>query len=344
MPVPLISVVMPVYNGAAFVDAAVLSIRSQTLGNLELICIDDGSTDSTQEHLRPHAAADRRVRIVEERHAGVIATLHRGFHEARGAFIARMDADDLSVPSRLERQLDFLAAHPNVMLVGGSIAVIDEQARVQDRLHLPTQPAEIREHLVHRGNCIVHPTVLFRREALSRGAFRQGYVHAEDYDWWLRLSEHADLANLDEVLLYYRRHKGSVSYRHPAQQILSALCARHAALFRAEGKPDPTAEIPLINEETAVALGLTREAIHRTIFEGLIGAARDAVSRGIDEAADTFGPAAAPYASPQDVRRAVIQLEALAVSRSGQPYRRLLRLLRRDSGLAVNVWRDLNFG
>lgn len=312
MPEPLISVVMPVFNGAEFVDEAVRSIRAQTFRNLELICVDDGSTDTTLEKLRVHAAADPRVRVIEQNHGGVIAALHRGFAEARGRLIARMDSDDVSVPSRLERQLDFLAANPSVILVGGCVEVTDAAGRVLARVSVPTQPAEIRERL-RRGNCMVHPTVLFRREVLEIGGFRQAYLDAEDYDMWLRLSERADLANLDVVVLRYRRHRNSVSHLHPVQQALSALCARRAAQLRSEGKEDPSERFPRITEEAGLAFGLTREEMRRTAFRAVVFAHENAVEHGILDAAESFRAAAAPYGTSEAIRQACIDIYARSV-------------------------------
>ena len=235
---PVISVVMSVFNGARFLDEAVASIRRQSYRDFEFIIIDDGSTDATPEILSRHAVADARLRVVRQENRGLIGSLNRGFSEASGTYIARMDADDVAKPYRLKMQLDCLSENPGIALVGGSIEIIDSEARVLDTKRLPSEPEDLKRHLRELGNAVAHPTVLFRHSVLKEvGGFRMAYLQAEDYDLWLRMLDRFALMNLDKVLLGYRRHEGTVSYKNARQQGLSALCARTTARLRREGGP-----------------------------------------------------------------------------------------------------------
>src|SRR5260370_34687140 len=122
---PPVSVVMSVYNGARFLDQAINSIRAQTYRDFEFIIVDDGSTDETPALLSGHAMADSRIRILSQENRGLIESLNRGFAAATGTYIARMDADDVAKPYRLEKQLDFLTANPGIALGGVAIEIID---------------------------------------------------------------------------------------------------------------------------------------------------------------------------------------------------------------------------
>jgi hypothetical protein len=230
---PRISVVMPVRNGERYLAHAVDSILAQTCPDFELVIIDDGSTDSTPEQLRRYEAADDRVRVQHQQQAGLVASLNRGCGEARGAYIARMDADDIAFPERLARQVEFLDRHPKVAVVGSAVMRIDASGREIKRNFCPTSHAEIVEAL-REYTCFTHPSVMLRAAALSAvGGYRPAYLAAEDYDLWLRLSERYELANLPEPLLYYRVYPDQVSVRQLDQQIVSVVGARAAARQRA---------------------------------------------------------------------------------------------------------------
>jgi hypothetical protein len=229
---PRVSVVMAVRDGAPYLEKAVDSILEQTFPDFEFVIIDDGSTDSTPEVLQLYQAADRRVRVHHQENAGLTPSLNRGFGRARGAYLARMDADDIAFRDRLERQVEFLDQHPQVALVGSAVMRIDELGREIKRSLCPTSHAEIVRILAEY-NCFTHPTVMLRKDVLSVvGGYREAYRQAQDYDLWLRLAERYELANLAEPLLYYRVYAGQVSIRHLEQQIVSVVGARAAAQER----------------------------------------------------------------------------------------------------------------
>lgn len=218
---PLVSVVLPVHNGEQYLAAAIDSILCQTHGHLELIVIDDGSSDGS-----PAIAAaytDPRLRLVRnERNLGLVATLNRGIELACGEFIARMDADDVAAPERLALQVRRMVADPELAVLGTDITYADATGNVVGRPRsLPCGPTLVRWRLL-RGTCLYHPTVMLRRTALGDERYSAQFLHAEDYDLWLRLSRRHRLDNLPQSLLLHRRHGQSVSARHLETQLDSA--------------------------------------------------------------------------------------------------------------------------
>jgi len=280
MPSPPISVVMPVNNGQAFLDEAVCSIRAQTFQDFELIVVDDGSRDATPEILRHHAVVDRRIRIVTQSQAGVVAALNNGIAASGGPYLARMDADDVTKPDRLARQLDILARHPNVAAIGSGYDVIDRAGRVRRQVTMPIDPEVIRTTL-DRTNCMAHSTVLMRRDAvIAAGGYRGAFRHCEDYDLWLRLVEHHDLLNVDEPLLLYREHPGQLTWRNLEQRILSELGAHISASHRRRGRPDPADRSALISADVLRELGMSDTDIRAQIVRRALNATREARRAG----------------------------------------------------------------
>lgn len=207
---PKISVLMPVYNGERYLQEAVESILAQTFTDLELIIVDDGSTDHTSEILTRFQ--DPRVRLVRnENNQGIVKSRNIGLKAARGEYIACMDADDVSLPRRFAKQVEFLDSHPEVGVMGTGVLVMDSSGLRTLRRQI------ITEHQVMRwGLCfftpIMHSTVMMRRKvAEEAGGYRQEMVLAEDYDLWRRLSDVTRLANLPDELVFLRRHNTNVT-------------------------------------------------------------------------------------------------------------------------------------
>lgn len=220
--VPRISVVMPAYNCAAFVEEATRSVLSQTFTDFELIIVDDGSTDGTCEILKQFAKEDSRIRLVCAEHQGLVAALNLGVSLARADLIARMDSDDVCLPNRFALQLEYLLAHPSAVAVGTNAEMIDPDG---DPLGIVTpdfEPQELARKLIAGKSVkIWHPSILLRKDILQNvGGYRAKYQHAEDFDLWLRMSEVGELHNLREVLLLYRQHPGSIcAQQRPAQRL-----------------------------------------------------------------------------------------------------------------------------
>jgi glycosyltransferase involved in cell wall biosynthesis len=208
---PAITVLMPVHNGALFLRESAASILQQTCADFEFLIINDGSTDATPDILAGLAAADARVRLAggTER-LGFSGALNRGLELARGEFIARMDADDIALPDRLQVQLDFLRAHTEVGLCGGRVVTFGLRA---GSFHRP--PLTAGETLCYAlfDNPFAHPTVLFRRELFVRHGlqFDPAFCPTDDYELWTRCLRLFPCVNLDRVVLRYRIHGASMS-------------------------------------------------------------------------------------------------------------------------------------
>lgn len=224
---PAVSVVMSVYNGERFLREAAESVLGQTFQDFEFIIVDDGSTDTSPLTLDAYAKRDQRLRTLRQENRGLVEALNLGCSLARGKYIARMDADDIALRERLMRQVDFMEKHPDVGVVGSAIEVINGGGDSVAVHRYPTNHGEITRGL-RKGDCpLVHPTVLIRRQVLDAvGGYRKAMVDAEDYDLWLRIAARSQLANLDAVLLKYRRHANQVSIQRARQQALSNLAAR----------------------------------------------------------------------------------------------------------------------
>lgn len=205
----LVSVVMPVYNGAAYLRPALDSVLRQTYSDLEVLVIDDGSTDASASILEEFTARDRRTRLITHlTNQGLTASLNEGLALASGEYVARMDADDLCRPHRLARQVDFMEKHPEVGACGSWVRYLGTTRRVW-------RPPTDGEHLKCRlfwDNSLAHPSVMLRRRTLEQYAlaYDVGLSCAQDYDLWVRCSRHFRLANIPEVLLDYRIHPSQV--------------------------------------------------------------------------------------------------------------------------------------
>ncbi|HJS78001.1 MAG TPA: glycosyltransferase [Burkholderiales bacterium] len=227
---PLVSVLMPVYNAERYLRDAMDSIFAQTFGDFEFVVVDDGSTDSTPSMLA--ACTDVRLRVLRnERNLGVIASLNRGLESARSEFVARMDADDVSHPDRLAVQVEFMRDKPEVGLVGAWYRPIGAHPFRVARL--PTTHEDICAWLPF--HCpIAHPTAFLRREVFASNQldFDMQYRHAEDYDLWSRAAQITRLANIPRPLLRYRMHLDQVTSRHRDVQAVNAKRVRGRELAR----------------------------------------------------------------------------------------------------------------
>ena len=214
---PRVSVVMAVYNAERYLNEAIRSILGQTYDDFEFIIIDDGSTDRSSAMLKSFAEGDPRLNLHRQPNSGLIASLNKACGLARGAYVARMDADDISLPRRFEKQVQYLDAYKEIGVLGTWIQDIGADGQPGPVWPLPTQPATIRWFLMF-GNCLAHPSVMMRRELIQSLAYRAEAVHVEDYDLWIRASSVTGVANIPEVLLKYRVLSRSVSSRHLAVQ------------------------------------------------------------------------------------------------------------------------------
>jgi glycosyltransferase involved in cell wall biosynthesis len=236
---PVISVILPVYNAERYVTQAIESILAQTFTDFELLITDDGSTDRSLPILQQYAAKDCRIQLTSSSNQGVSKTRNHMLHQAKGEFIAVMDADDIASPDRFARQIAFLREHPEVVCVGSAHAVIDHRGRFLSHLPLPQTDAEIQQAALAGHGSICHPCAMVRRTAmLAVGGYNEDLYSAHDLDLWLKLGEIGQLANLEASLLQYRIHTHSVSGRNYIAQRDEARQACEAAWQRRgiEGK------------------------------------------------------------------------------------------------------------
>lgn len=248
---PTVSVILPVYNCELYIYDAVQSILNQSFTNFELIIIDDCSTDATVAII--NSFKDSRIRlIVKEKNSGYTDSLNYAITICKGDFIARMDGDDISLPERFQKQVDFLNANKDVIMCGTGIQIMDSDKI----LFHPSSHDDIKVKLCF-SNAFFHPTVMFKKDALVEHNYDKNFEPAEDYDLWTRLIFKGKLSNIKEVLLQYRVHPNQISnYKNEIQQKASTISQLRMfqvlfdnqildmELFKKAFKYKPTGEIP----------------------------------------------------------------------------------------------------
>jgi glycosyltransferase involved in cell wall biosynthesis len=210
---PVITVILPAFNAEQFIKKAIESILAQTFSNFELIIINDGSTDNTDQVIR--SFTDSRIKYIKNsENKGLIDTLNKGIDEAKGKYIARMDADDISLPTRFEIQVNYLNNHSDVDIVASTIIFINEKGEQTGTWPLDTKTInsnQITEALITE-NCIAHPSVMGKTAIFTKYRYRKGRVNIEDYDLWLRMINNGrTIAKIEEPLLLYRVHEQSIT-------------------------------------------------------------------------------------------------------------------------------------
>jgi glycosyltransferase involved in cell wall biosynthesis len=217
--IPQLSVLMPVYNASAFLQDAIQSVLDQTFIDFEFIIMNDGSTDDSEKIIL--SFQDKRIRYIKnDANLKLIKTLNLGFTLALGKYIARIDADDICLPNRFEKQIAFLEIHPEIGVLGSSASIIDEHNQVIGNCIYPNDHDVIALDLV-RYNPMIHPSVMMRTSILKEQTilFDEHFVHAEDYELWTRLITKTRFANLPEKLLLYRKHSSQISSVHTDEQL-----------------------------------------------------------------------------------------------------------------------------
>lgn len=225
-----ISVLMPVYNTPEdFLRDAIESILNQTYKDFEFVIVNDGSTNNAEEVIFSYK--DSRIKYIKnEQNMGLIKTLNRGLDNATGEYVARFDSDDISLPNRLEIQAKFLDKNPQVGVVGSRYESFPKK-RISDEL---TDSKLIKESLLVVSNQIGHPTVMFRKNILDENNIRydEKALYVEDYKIWLDLIDKTEFSNIEEILLKYRRHGGSICSKNTIRQNINA----QKIMFQAQSK------------------------------------------------------------------------------------------------------------
>ncbi len=269
---PAVSVLLPVRNGEPYFAAALDSILSQEGVDFEVIVVDDGSSDGTPALLA--ACADPRLKVLRREGGGLVAALNAALAEACGTYVARMDADDIALPGRLALQAGVLDARPDVVMVHGSVDVIDQADRRIGEIVAHEGPAAERraELLWERdGFPIIHPSVMMRRAVLvAAGGYRESPC-AEDHELWLRLLGQGTFAAVPDKVLLYRQHPGGVTRQRAVEQGVSNLVNCICARWRDQSGED-------LFDEKPVLYGNLREKVEQQAGQWL---ERVALARGV---------------------------------------------------------------
>jgi glycosyltransferase involved in cell wall biosynthesis len=263
-----ISILLPVCNAEKYLRNALDSLLVQTHSDFEIIAVDDGSVDCSLQILKEYAH-DARIRILSRSNTGIVGALNDAIGMAHGQFLARMDADDIAMSTRLERQIAFLKDRPDCVAVGSSVLIMDEQGSDIHVAEAPTEHAEIEKMFFTGHGALCHPSVMMRAWAVRQvGGYREQYrSFDEDVDLFLRLGEVGELANIGTPLLRYRWHLNSITHR------LSPLAAAstRAALIKEACLRRGIPEIDLLSSSPAVVQlsdrDMTIEHYHRWSVE-----------------------------------------------------------------------------
>ncbi len=210
---PVISVVMAVHNGERFLAEAVESILSQSFRDFEFLIVDDGSTDNSRAILQTYAERDSRIRLTSQSNQGLTKSLNIALQAALGEFIARFDADDVSLPQRLEQQVIALQSDPTLVLVGSEVELISDDGHHLGVRGHATDHREIRKRLLlGDGGALTHPAVMMRQSSVKAiNGYDESFPVGQDLDLFLRLSEIGKVRNLPDTLLLWRQHSSSIN-------------------------------------------------------------------------------------------------------------------------------------
>lgn len=226
MTAPLVSVVMSVYNGEEYLRQSIDSILNQTFTDLELVLIDDGSTDKTKQIIQSYK--DDRIIFISRENRGLVASLNEGIKKARGFYIARQDDDDISLPTRLEKQIQAFHENADLVVCGTFAAFISQGGAFERNYATPFLAPDLSRRLF-LGSSLVHGSVMIRKEELvGAGAYREEAWPAEDYDLWLRLTKYK-IEVVPEVLYEYRLNNDGISATNSDAQVKSSELSKKEA-------------------------------------------------------------------------------------------------------------------
>lgn len=223
---PKVSIIMPVFNGGSFLKDSIDSILSQSFTDFEFIIVNDGSTDQSIDIIMQYMKSDKRIVLISRKNEGIVNSLNQAAALSSGEYIARMDADDISMPDRIEKQLNFLENNPEYLLVASQIKTFTqsdeipqtELDRFRDWYNEGHTDEEIRK-ILPIGNCLNHPSILFRKEIIGlESLYKREFQCAEDYELFSRMIKLGKFAKLNEPLINYRIHPGQISMEYRERQ------------------------------------------------------------------------------------------------------------------------------
>ena len=206
---PLVTVLLPVFNAEKYLQDALESILQQTYKNITILAIDDGSTDKSLEILRAANNKDSRLIIITRENRGLVSTLNEGLVLAEGEFIARMDADDISLPTRIEKQVALMQQHSDIGVCGCHYSLMGES---NQKIYVQTKHEYIAAQLLF-GVPLAHPSAMLRKSLLDEKGIQYNpeFQRAQDYELWSRMVKYTKFASVDEILFYYRIHQSQAS-------------------------------------------------------------------------------------------------------------------------------------
>lgn len=237
---PLVSIVTPVYNAEDYLAETIESVLAQSFTGYELLLLDDGSTDKSIEIAERYAAQDDRIKSIRLDHGGVVPAMNRGIEVARGPWIARIDADDLAAPDRLEKQLEAARRMPEVAVIGTYSYIIGESGKIVGQHQFgPTSIEEFHELRETEPIYLIDSSVMYRRDvALEVGGYREESLPAEDLDMWTRIADDHSIIVVPEPLTYYRIHGNSISTTKFVSQLEATRRVRLNMFRRRSGLPE----------------------------------------------------------------------------------------------------------
>lgn len=209
---PKVSIVMSVFNGEKYIDGAIKCVRAQTFKDYEFIIVNDGSSDKSGDLLEQAAREDSRIRVLHQSNTGLGPALHSGCTVARGELIARQDVDDFSEPGRIEKLVAYMTARPKVVVCGTWALFVHENFGPQCRFCMPDNSAEMVRLLESGQNPLIHGSIVMRREPYQKEGYRLR-VYCEEFDLWLRMTQHGELGTLESTEYKYLLTAGSMSYQ-----------------------------------------------------------------------------------------------------------------------------------
>jgi glycosyltransferase involved in cell wall biosynthesis len=262
---PLVSVIMPVYNAGEFLVRAIESIRKQTITDFELLIIDDGSTDDSWDIIKRYAKRDVRIRKFRNRkNIGIVKSMNLLIPKTKGRFVARMDADDISLPNRFEKQIAYLETHPQLVACGGQEHIINERGRTIAEKYFPTDEKTCYNMIANI--MVIQPPVLmargdvFRKLRYSNHTFKN-----DDISMHFKLLQHGGFGNVDDIIFKYRKRQTSLTHKNPRHVFFLALLVRLKAI-KNYGYAPSLVNIFLLGAEALVVSVLPNRAII-AIFE-----------------------------------------------------------------------------
>jgi glycosyltransferase involved in cell wall biosynthesis len=244
MKTPLVTVLMPVFNGEKYLNKAIQSIIDQTYDNFEFLILDDGSTDNSIRIVKSYN--DSRIRhIISPVNRGIEKTLNKGLKLAEGKYIARMDCDDISLPRRLQNQVAYMEQNPEIGVLGAAMQIIKNGRPTKVR-RWPATDYQIKIHLLFQ-NPLSHPVIMIRKETLNGIDYPEDCNYCEDYRLWTILASHTKFANLPDILLQYRIHDNQITKKLSQLSASGARKAREAYIINLF--PDSSPEELLIHHQ-----------------------------------------------------------------------------------------------